>query len=181
MINLLAARYQHLSSSFLTEAVGKLDSVFEAARYQDVPLKTYLLKESLQVVERKLAAHTGLEPVISALRGQRVNRLHQCAAADWNYRCAAVAEASWRVRRRRSQFCNGSSWMRSVPQRGSVRSASSINIFIECGCSTLTRRKQNYTRSQGNSTVLKICFASSTSERFLQSADIRTSIRPRAS
>src|SRR5262245_35509751 len=27
-----------------------------------------------------LAAHTGLEPVISALRGQRVNRLHQCAA-----------------------------------------------------------------------------------------------------
>ncbi len=79
-----------------------------------------------------VAAHTGLEPVISALRGQRVNRLHQCAAADWNYRCAAVAEASWRVRRRRSQFCNGSSWMRSVPQRGSVRSASSINIFIEC-------------------------------------------------
>ena len=28
-----------------------------------------------------MAAHTGLEPVISALRGQRVNRLHQCAAA----------------------------------------------------------------------------------------------------
>jgi hypothetical protein len=32
----MAARYQHLSSSFLTEAVGKLDSVFEAVRYQDV-------------------------------------------------------------------------------------------------------------------------------------------------
>ena len=29
----MAARYQHLSSSFLTEAVGKLDSVFEAVRY----------------------------------------------------------------------------------------------------------------------------------------------------
>ena len=43
----MAARYQHLSSSFLTEAVGKLDSVFEAVRYQDVPLKTYSLKESL--------------------------------------------------------------------------------------------------------------------------------------
>ena len=26
-----------------------------------------------------LVAHTGLEPVISALRGQRVNQLHQCA------------------------------------------------------------------------------------------------------
>jgi hypothetical protein len=29
-----------------------------------------------------LVAHTGLEPVISALRGQRVNQLHQCAAND---------------------------------------------------------------------------------------------------
>ena len=28
-----------------------------------------------------VVAHTGLEPVISALRGQRVNQLHQCAAA----------------------------------------------------------------------------------------------------
>ena len=26
-----------------------------------------------------LVAHTGLEPVVSALRGQRVSRLHQCA------------------------------------------------------------------------------------------------------
>ena len=26
-----------------------------------------------------MVAHTGLEPVISALRGQRVNQLHQCA------------------------------------------------------------------------------------------------------
>ena len=30
--------------------------------------------------EEKVVAHTGLEPVISALRGQRVNQLHQCAA-----------------------------------------------------------------------------------------------------
>ena len=30
----------------------------------------------------KLVAHTGLEPVVSALRGQRVSRLHQCALAD---------------------------------------------------------------------------------------------------
>jgi hypothetical protein len=29
--------------------------------------------------ELELVAHTGLEPVISALRGQRVNQLHQCA------------------------------------------------------------------------------------------------------
>ena len=29
--------------------------------------------------EQELVAHTGLEPVISALRGQRVNQLHQCA------------------------------------------------------------------------------------------------------
>lgn len=27
-----------------------------------------------------MAAHTGIEPVLSALRGQRVNQLHQCAA-----------------------------------------------------------------------------------------------------
>ena len=31
-------------------------------------------------VRKNLVAHTGLEPVISALRGQRVNQLHQCAA-----------------------------------------------------------------------------------------------------
>ena len=36
-----------------------------------------------------VAAHTGLEPVISALRGQRVNQLHQCAAEASNYRSAA--------------------------------------------------------------------------------------------
>ena len=30
-----------------------------------------------------MVAHTGLEPVISALRGQRVNQLHQCAAIDF--------------------------------------------------------------------------------------------------
>ena len=29
---------------------------------------------------KEMVAHTGLEPVISALRGQRVNQLHQCAA-----------------------------------------------------------------------------------------------------
>ena len=40
----MAARYQHLSSSFLTEAVGKLDSVFGTVRYRD---KTYSLMESL--------------------------------------------------------------------------------------------------------------------------------------
>jgi site-specific recombinase XerD len=32
----MAARYQHLSSSFLTDAVGKLDAVFGSVRYQDV-------------------------------------------------------------------------------------------------------------------------------------------------
>ena len=32
-----------------------------------------------------LVAHTGLEPVISALRGQRVNQLHQCAASELDY------------------------------------------------------------------------------------------------
>lgn len=30
-----------------------------------------------------VVAHTGLEPVISALRGQRVNQLHQCALAGF--------------------------------------------------------------------------------------------------
>jgi integrase len=32
----MAARYQHLSPAFLAEAVGRLDSVFGAFRYQDV-------------------------------------------------------------------------------------------------------------------------------------------------
>jgi hypothetical protein len=41
-----------------------------------------------------MVAHTGLEPVISALRGQRVNQLHQCAAADSDYRGAARVFAS---------------------------------------------------------------------------------------
>ena len=43
----MAARYQHLSSSFLTEAVGKLDSVFGRFVTKTLPLKTYSLKESL--------------------------------------------------------------------------------------------------------------------------------------
>ena len=34
--------YQHLSSSFLTEAVGKLDSVFGTVRYQDVTAQNLL-------------------------------------------------------------------------------------------------------------------------------------------
>ncbi|MGI8733480.1 MAG: tyrosine-type recombinase/integrase [Pyrinomonadaceae bacterium] len=32
----MACRYQHLSPSFLGEAVGKLDAVFGVVRYQDV-------------------------------------------------------------------------------------------------------------------------------------------------
>ena len=39
-----------------------------------------------------LVAHTGLEPVISALRGQRVNQLHQCAVSS-NYRCRLFEHA----------------------------------------------------------------------------------------
>ena len=42
----------------------------------------------------KLVAHTGLEPVVSALRGQRVSRLHQCAVADSHYRFAPALFAS---------------------------------------------------------------------------------------
>src|SRR6185295_9638472 len=43
--------------------------------------------------ENKLVAHTGLEPVISALRGQRVNQLHQCAVVEQpaDYRCQCEA------------------------------------------------------------------------------------------
>src|SRR5213595_2201557 len=44
---------------------------------------------------KELAAHTGLEPVISALRGQRVNQLHQCAAIGlWDYRGPVDRRAS---------------------------------------------------------------------------------------
>jgi hypothetical protein len=42
-----------------------------------------------------LVAHTGLEPVISALRGQRVNQLHQCAASDLDYSGELFDPASW--------------------------------------------------------------------------------------
>ena len=38
----MAARYQHLSSSFLTEAVGKLDGGFGTVRYQDVTAQNLL-------------------------------------------------------------------------------------------------------------------------------------------
>ncbi len=41
-----------------------------------------------------MVAHTGLEPVISALRGQRVNQLHQCALMYLDYRGAAPGLAS---------------------------------------------------------------------------------------
>jgi integrase len=38
----MAARYQHLSSSFLTDAVGKLDGVFGTVCYQDVTVQKLL-------------------------------------------------------------------------------------------------------------------------------------------
>jgi integrase len=38
----MAVRYQHLSSSFLTDAVGKLDAVFGTIRYQDVTVPKLL-------------------------------------------------------------------------------------------------------------------------------------------
>jgi len=38
----MAARYQHLSPSFLAEAVGRLDAVFGPLRYQALPLQKCL-------------------------------------------------------------------------------------------------------------------------------------------
>jgi hypothetical protein len=52
------------------------------------------LKLILATFVNIVAAHTGLEPVISALRGQRVNQLHQCAAEVWDYRCGWALIAS---------------------------------------------------------------------------------------
>ena len=49
----------------------------------------------LATIVNIVAAHTGLEPVISALRGQRVNRLHQCAAEVWDYRSPMALIASY--------------------------------------------------------------------------------------
>ena len=48
----MAARYQHLSSSFLTEAVGKLDGVFETVRYQDITAQIYLPEDSCKLLKR---------------------------------------------------------------------------------------------------------------------------------
>src|SRR5205807_220388 len=45
-----------------------------------VSSSVFLIRVIFCSLLEKLAAHTGLEPVISALRGQRVNQLHQCAA-----------------------------------------------------------------------------------------------------
>ena len=51
-------------------------------------LRTTKNLDSIGHKTRMVVAHTGLEPVVSALRGQRVSRLHQCAAADSHYRFA---------------------------------------------------------------------------------------------
>ena len=42
-----------------------------------------------------MVAHTGLEPVISALRGQRVNQLHQCAVVKLDYRYRDSPSQVW--------------------------------------------------------------------------------------
>ena len=41
------------------------------------------MERRVSVKPKEMVAHTGLEPVISALRGQRVSRLHQCAVPFW--------------------------------------------------------------------------------------------------
>src|SRR5260370_42523351 len=57
-----------------------------------------------------MVAHTGLEPVISALRGQRVNQLHQCAASRMKKPLALLGlypSPLFRVQRRgRERGCN---------------------------------------------------------------------------
>jgi len=76
----MAVRYQHLSSSFLTEAVRQVGFSFGdgslPGRYRSKPTHRRRVCKLL----KELVAHTGLEPVVSALRGQRVSRLHQCAS-----------------------------------------------------------------------------------------------------
>src|SRR4029450_5783071 len=54
----------------------------------------------------EVVAHTGLEPVISALRGQRVNQLHQCAAAGWNYRWRYLVLASVKQEQQAEHWSN---------------------------------------------------------------------------
>lgn len=43
----MAARYQHLSSSFLIDAAGKLDGVFGTVCYQDVTTQNLLVEKPL--------------------------------------------------------------------------------------------------------------------------------------
>src|SRR5581483_5213444 len=69
-----------------------------------------------------LAAHTGLEPVISALRGQRVNQLHQCATR-WTF---GIIEA---VATRRKLVCPnvlGVTFARKQPVLYSARNSDFI-------------------------------------------------------
>jgi hypothetical protein len=60
-------------------------------------LRTRLCKKKRPLVlvsdlRHIVVAHTGLEPVVSALRGQRVSRLHQCAAIlDYRWAVALLA------------------------------------------------------------------------------------------
>lgn len=77
----MAARDQHLSAAFFGEAVGRLDAVFGELRCPDVANSKQLPAAPPVTVERKVPL-TGLEPVVSALRGRRVNHLHYSGKND---------------------------------------------------------------------------------------------------
>ena len=70
------------------------DMTFPIKNFDSVILIGRGINDSADAREEDLVAHTGLEPVISALRGQRVNQLHQCALMDLDYRCAPSMLAS---------------------------------------------------------------------------------------
>lgn len=71
----MTARYSHLSPAFLSEAAS-------STAFSDSPLPQRYLSENYsrpipaQLLKNKIVPLTGLEPVVSALRGRRVNHLH---------------------------------------------------------------------------------------------------------
>src|SRR5689334_25406905 len=65
---------------------GNVSPTFDAPALTNTTLQRKRPLELITATFVDFLAHTGLEPVVSALRGQRVSRLHQCALVEPNYR-----------------------------------------------------------------------------------------------
>jgi hypothetical protein len=60
----MAARYQHLSGQFLSDAVKRLEGVFGDLRYQDTTKLNGLIEAEAVSTLESVASPTGFEPVL---------------------------------------------------------------------------------------------------------------------